>query len=238
MDVLESEKDRTIGRQPVQRRHQTSEELPGAGPVARPDRAREQRRQRWEALDDIVALTFAQPRENLHERLEREGTVAQVEAVTDEDPLVGGGGTCRELEQQPGLADPGVTAEQHRAVGVSAADPGECQQLGELGRAAHQRVWRSPVGMHEPIMADHTDTVDEQAHAVAPWSLVRAPSRRAVRIRLLVLGLRLACIRSRRWLISAWTWYSGMRIMMRPFSDDSMTRSSPSEVGRHIGQLP
>ena len=54
----------------------------------------------------------AEPAEHLDDRRERQATLAEGQAASPKDDRVGG--TVRELGEQAGLADAGVTAQQHQ----------------------------------------------------------------------------------------------------------------------------
>ncbi len=60
--------------------------------------------------------------ESVAERQVRKGALAEIDAVTDDDPPAAVGGAGAQLAQQPGLSDPGIAAEQHRRRGAVGGD--------------------------------------------------------------------------------------------------------------------
>ncbi|GAB3942000.1 hypothetical protein GCM10027614_28280 [Micromonospora vulcania] len=72
------------------------------------------------------------------ERGERQAGLAELQALPDEHPRAGLGGVPGELLQQPGLADPGLAADQHGA-GLPGPGPGQrAPQPRDLALAADE----------------------------------------------------------------------------------------------------
>jgi hypothetical protein len=90
-----------------------------------------------DGVDDGRELVL-EPPQDLGERQVREGAVAEVEAVPDDDEASGGDGTVAQRQEQPGLADSGVPSDEYRRAALGVVDRGEGHQVGEELVAADQ----------------------------------------------------------------------------------------------------
>ena len=109
-------------------------------------------------LGDEVGLVGGEAPEDLGEGEVRQGAVAEVEAVPGDDLPALGEGDVAQLRQQPGLAHPGVAAEQDRRGGATGAGPrghGDAEQgaqLRQLGVSAdHDAARGGHHGGHDRV---------------------------------------------------------------------------------------
>jgi hypothetical protein len=237
--VLDDEQQRLVDREGVERADEGREQLgpldPRPGGGRRPGQQRTERR---ETPGQAVADVVGQPCERLRERLVGQRAVAEVEAVAGHDAVTGLAGAEPQLAEQPGLADAGVSAEQHDVARVGIGHPRVAEQQVELATAADQGGRGVPVVRHAPhhggghrqpgSRRGHTCAVRPVAHAAslrrsprwAPGRRLGATSARAARA---------ARARARWRSISRGTKDSGSMIMC-PASDP--------EAGPHIGENP
>jgi hypothetical protein len=107
---------------------------------------RERRVASGDAVDQVRELG-GEPAQHLAERKVRQRALAEVEAVAGEHPPSLALGQVAQLHQQPGLADPGVPAEQDGAGPVALrTDTEQVAELPKLGIASDQGPAR--VGCH------------------------------------------------------------------------------------------
>ena len=81
-------------------------------------------------VDDGGELVL-EPAEDLGEREVGQGAVTEVEAVPDDDEPAGGHRAVAQGQQQPGLADPGVAADEDGRTALRVVDGRERRQVGE-----------------------------------------------------------------------------------------------------------
>ena len=129
VDVLDDEQQRPVGHEVLQRGVQRLEEVgpvegvgrvgvPAGGPGAAGEQPAAglqvgQRRVGLRQPGGDLRVVGGQPAEDLGEREVGQRAVAEVEAVAHQGAPAGVGRAVDELGEQPGLADAGVTAEQH-----------------------------------------------------------------------------------------------------------------------------
>jgi hypothetical protein len=91
-----------------------------------------------DSIDHRLEFIVEAP-EDLRERQERECTVAEVEAVADDDKTTGGHSLVTQSEEQTGFADSGVTTEEGGGARCGVIDTELCSELPEQLIAADQR---------------------------------------------------------------------------------------------------
>ena len=122
-------------------------------------------------LVDDVGQVGGEAAEHLGERQVRQGAVAEVEAVAGEDLPALGEGEVAQLDQQPGLADAGVTREQDHADRLRRTVPGRTDAerrsyLRQLGVSPDQGPTRVCCHVdHDPVFCGGV-----RAHFGAPVS--------------------------------------------------------------------